>query len=203
MTYCARIVLTKCSDELKVLCMANDKLLAKLKKMVSEPFVRIEHRDAIKLLRKEHVETPFKDEPVFAGDLSGEHERWLVKHFDQPVVVMRYPKAVKAFYMPVHHVVEEDGQKIEYVDCYDLLTDIGETVGGSQRITDEAELVARMKEQGMDPKHLDWYVALRRYGTISHGGNGMGLERFIATLTGIPNVKDCIMFPTTIGHCEY
>lgn len=198
--HCVKQVLLKCPDELDVLDMAAEKLLLpKLKKIASEPFIRIEHRDAIKLLIEAHATTPFADEPVFAGDLSGEHERWLVKHHGQPVVVMRYPKAVKAFYMPVHHVV--DG--IEYVDCFDLLMDIGETVGASMRLTDEKELVSRMTELGIDTKHLDWYVDLRRFGTILHGGGGLGVERLTAVITGMANVKDCISFPLTVHHCTH
>lgn len=198
--YCVSTVLTECQSELTLLDQAVDgKLLAKLTKIASQPFVRIEHRDAIKLLKKAHQSTPFDSEPQFGDDLSGEHERWLVKYFDHPVVVMRYPKAVKAFYMPVHHMVEE----IEYVDCFDLLMDIGETVGGSQRITDEKELVSRMTQFGIDPKQLDWYVDLRRYGTIPHGGCGLGIERLTAVITGMTNVKDCISFPLTVHHCVY
>lgn len=203
MKYCAQKVLTDCVEELRVLAFATPGLVEKLKKMVAEPFVRIQHRDAVRLLKKMHTETPFSEMPEFAGDLSGEMERALVRHFAQPVVVMCYPKAVKAFYMPVDHVVEEDGTKIEYVACYDLLTDIGETVGGSQRITDEAELVARMRAQGMDPSHLDWYVQLRRYGTISHGGCGLGVERFIAYLAGLASVQDACTYPITVKHCTY
>lgn len=202
--YCTEQVLSKCTSEYDILDkLADRKLLTKLKKIVSDPFIKIEHRDAIKLLKKQHKTTPFIDEPKFSGDLSGEHEKFLVKYYDQPVVVMRYPKAVKAFYMPVHHVVENDGLKIEYVDCFDLLMDIGETVGGSMRISDEKELVTRMSELNIDPKHLDWYVQLRRYGSVPHGGFGLGIERLTAVLTGMTNVKDCIAFPITVHHCAY
>lgn len=198
--YCASKVMHQCKEELSVLDFAADKkLIPKLESIITKPFIRIEHRDAITLLKEAHTKTPFVDEPQFAGDLSGEQERYLVKHFGHPVIVMRYPKAVKAFYMPVHHTTEG----IEYVDCYDMLMDIGEVVGGSQRIWDEKELVDRMKENGMDPKHLDWYVDLRRYGSTPHGGMGLGVERLVATLTGMSNVKDCISFPISVHHCIY
>ncbi len=193
--FCASGLLENCKSELEVLDFSsNKKLLPKIKKNVSEPFVRIEHYDAVQLLKEAHVKIPFRDEPDFAGDLSGEHERWLVQHFASPVVVMRYPKNVKAFYMPVSKTREIDGQKIEYVECFDLLMDIGEVVGGSQRIWDEAELVSRMKEQSIDTKHLSWYVDLRRFGSVPHGGAGLGIERLVAVLTGMEKCKRLYLF---------
>ncbi|XWV24508.1 asparaginyl t-RNA synthetase [Tupanvirus deep ocean] len=198
--YCAAQVLEKSQKELDILNKAaENKLIEKLVKIVTEPFARISHREAVTLLRDVHLKIPFVDEPQYAGDLSGEHERYLVKHFGKPVVVMRYPKAVKAFYMPVHHTIET----IEYVDCFDLLMDIGEVVGGSQRIWSESDLLQRMAELGIDSKHLDWYLDLRRYGSVPHGGAGLGIERLVATLTGTSNVKDCISFPLTVHHCTH
>ena len=194
----------ECEDEMAMLDKAcGGKLLPKLQLLASEPFERISHRNAIGLLRETHCHAPFQEEPLYAGDLTGEHERWLVAHFGKPVVVMYYPKKVKAFYMPVHHSEEIDGVKIEYVDCYDLLMDIGEVVGGSQRIWSESELISRMTELEIDPAHLSWYVDLRRYGSAPHGGFGLGLERLVAVITGMDNVKDCTSFPITIHHCKF
>jgi asparaginyl-tRNA synthetase len=202
--FCVEQVIAHCQEELAILNkFSEDTLLPKLQKISSEKFVRIEHKTAIFFLRKVHQDIPFTDEPKYDGDLSGEHERFLVKHFDQPVVVMRYPKAVKAFYMPVCRSEIIDGKTIEYVDCYDLLMDIGEVVGGSQRISDEQTLIDRMNEQKIDLKHLDWYIDLRRYGSVPHGGCGMGIERLVAVLTGMANVKDCISFPLSVHYCKY
>lgn len=203
--YCAYMVLENCKAEIELLDIhAEKKLISKLQALVLEPFIRISHRDVIKLLTEIHQVTPFDELPGFSDDISGEHERFLVKHFGKPVVVMKYPKKVKSFYMPVcERVTEEDGSITEYVDCFDLLTDIGETVGGSQRIWHEKELVDRMTELGIDTEHLDWYVQLRRYGSVPHGGVGVGIERLVACLTGISNVKDCTAFPITIHHCTY
>lgn len=201
--YCAKQILEKCPDEMAVLEKNEAGLEAKVKKIMADPFVRISHYDAVKLLKEANATTAFADEPDFAGDLAGEHERWLVNHFGQPVIVMRYPKAVKAFYMPVADTKEVDGKVVDYVDCFDLLMDIGEVVGGSQRIWDEATLVQRMADIGMDPKHLDWYVELRRYGSVPHGGAGIGIERLTATLTGMANIKDCISFPITVHSCTH
>ena len=202
--YCATEILNKCKNELEVLNKASGgKLIEKIIKIISEPFIRIEHRDAITILRESHKTIPFIEEPQYAGDLSGEHERFLVKHFNHPVVVMRYPKKVKAFYMPIHHCIKEENASIQYVDCFDLLMDIGEVVGGSQRIWNEKELLSRMNELDIDSKHLDWYVDLRRYGSVPHGGFGLGIERLVAALTGMANVKDCISFPLTVHHCTH
>lgn len=202
--YCVKQALAKCPDELAALSMASDKkLIEKLEKISSEPFIRIKHSDAVLLLRENYQSEKFTDKPDFNGDLSGEHERFLVKYFGKPVVVMQYPKNVKAFYMPVCSTSEFEGQVIEYVDCFDLLMDIGEVVGGSQRISDEAELINRMNELSINPKHLDWYVSLRKFGTVKHGGFGIGIERLVAVITGMTNVKDCISFPITVHHCTY
>ena len=202
--YCVQQAMEKCQEEMNILDKAtNGALKTKLDKIMNEPFVRIEHQDAITLLATAHEKEPFLDMPAYDGDLTGEHERFLVKHFNQPVIVMRYPKTVKAFYMPVHHQAEIDGKTIEYVDCFDLLMDIGEVVGGSQRIWAEQDLVSRMMELGIDPKHLDWYIDLRKYGSVPHGGFGLGIERLTAVITGMANVKDCISFPITVHHCKF
>lgn len=203
--YCVSSVLQDvwCS-ELEVLNKAaGGTLLEKLYKIMDQPFERISHRAAIDLLRQAHAETAFQEKPKYSEDLTGEHERYLVAHFGKPVVVMYYPKAVKAFYMPVHHCETIDGETIEYVDCFDLLMDIGEVVGGSQRIWSETELVDRMTELAIDPAHLSWYVDLRKYGSVPHGGFGLGLERLVAVITGMANVKDCTSFPITIHHCKF
>ena len=202
--YCTWKVQTDCPKEMEMLDITSgNKLFDKLNNIIHKPFTRIDHFDAIKILKEAHANQQFTNEPQFDGDLSGEHERYLVKHFGNPVAVMYYPKAVKAFYMPVHHSVEIDNTTIEYVDCFDLLMDIGEVVGGSQRIWKENELVDRMQQNGIDPKHLQWYVDLRKYGSVPHGGFGLGIERLTATITGMENVKDCISFPITVGHCTY
>jgi asparaginyl-tRNA synthetase len=204
--YCINEVLTKCKEEITLLDMASNKtLIEKLKYIASEhePFIRITHENAITLLKEQHETEKFIDIPDYSCDLTGEHERFLVKFFKKPVVVMHYPKNVKAFYMPVVSSKQIDGKIIEYVDCFDLLMDIGEVVGGSQRISNEKELVDRMMELDIDPKHLDWYVSLRRYGTIPHGGFGIGIERLVAVITGMTNIKDCISFPITVHHCQY
>lgn len=199
--FCCQTILEKCVSELAVLERVNKGLIEKIKKIQSEPFIRISHYQAIELLLKEHSTNPFTEEPQFDGDLSGEYERYLVKYFEQPVIVYFFPKTIKAFYMPLSQ--ETNTKSIETVDCFDLLMDIGEVVGGSQRIWDEQTLINRMEEQGIDPLHLDWYVDLRRYGSVPHGGAGLGIERLVMSLTGMSSIKDCISFPITIHSCNY
>lgn len=199
--YCASQLVTKCKQELEILNKVSINHNSKLSKIINQPFIRITHHDAITLLFTAHKVTPFIIEPSYTDDLSGEHEKHLVKHYDHPVFVMYYPKSVKAFYMPIHHQIEQDNNIIEYVDCFDLLMDIGEVVGGSQRIWSESELVQRMADCNISG--LDWYIDLRRFGSVPHGGAGLGVERLVATLSGTTNVKDCISFPITVNHCAF
>nr|WBF70531.1 hypothetical protein [Megavirus caiporensis] len=201
--YCTTQILEKCKNELSVLSFSNKTLLSKLNNIVTQDFIRISHKDAVTLLRQKHEEKSFMEEPKYQNDLSGEHEKYLVQYFNNPVVVTHYPKNVKAFYMPVSHSETIDDKIIEYVDCFDLLMDIGETIGGSQRIWKEKELIDRMTELNIDQKHLKWYVDLRKYGSVPHGGFGLGMERLVAVLTGMANIKDCTSFPITINHCQY
>ncbi|QGR54168.1 asparaginyl-tRNA synthetase [Moumouvirus maliensis] len=201
--YCTSQILKHCESELKVLEFSNKGLIKKLEKIISDKFIRIAHRDAVILLQKFHQKKAFQEKPELNNDLTGEHEKFLVKHFGNPVIVMRYPKQVKAFYMPVHHSVNIEDSTIDYVDCFDLLMDIGEVVGGSQRIWDYDELQNRMDELNIDKSHLKWYLDLRKYGSVPHGGFGLGIERLVAVLTGMINIKDCATFPITVHHCEY
>lgn len=201
--FCVSQVLVKCENELSVLNYSHKILIDKLNKIATEKFTRITHQDAITILKKQHADKSFLEEPQYDNDLSGEHEKFLVQYFDNPVIVTHYPKKVKAFYMPVSHVETINDKTIEYVDCFDLLMDIGETVGGSQRIWKEDELRNRMTELNIDPDHLKWYLDLRRFGSIPHGGFGLGIERLVAVITGMTNIKDCTSFPLTIHHCQY
>jgi len=201
---CANSIITSCLDEVNTLeWHSRGKLKDTLTIISKSPFQRIKHSEAISLLKTIHQGQPFNDEPKFTDDLSGAHERALVSHFGRPVVVTNYPKDIKAFYMPVVFSEEHDGTMIEYVDCFDLLMDIGEVVGGSSRIWDADVLVKNMRDRGMDLKQLDWYIDLRKYGSVPHGGAGLGIERLVASLTGMANVKDCISFPITVHHCVY
>ncbi len=137
--------------------------------------------------------------PVHWGiDLQSEHERYLTeKHAKKPVIVMNYPRSIKAFYMRVN----DDGRTVAAMDV--LAPGIGEIIGGSQREERLDVLDQRMTERGIDKEHYAWYRDLRRYGTVPHAGFGLGFERTLAYVTGLANVRDAIPFPRTPGNARY
>jgi len=171
-------------------------LIAKLQGIVDSEFVRMDYDEAIGILgrAKEKFEFPVR----WGIDLQSEHERYLTeRHAKRPVIVMNYPKAIKAFYMRVN----DDGRTVAAMDV--LAPGIGEIVGGSQREERLAVLDARMVETGLDPEHYGWYRDLRRYGSVPHAGFGLGFERTVAYATGLANVRDVIPFPRTPGNAKY
>jgi asparaginyl-tRNA synthetase len=171
-------------------------IVAKLQGIVDSQFVRMDYTEAISILEKakERFEFPVK----WGIDLQSEHERFLTeKHVKKPVIVMNYPKAIKAFYMRQN----EDGRTVAAMDV--LAPGIGEIIGGSQREERLERLDARMAEVGIDKEHMGWYRDLRRYGTVPHAGFGLGFERTIAYVTGLTNVRDAIPFPRTPGNARY
>src|SRR4029078_12060201 len=171
-------------------------LLAKLAGIVSSEFVRMDYGEAIAVLERAKEKFEF---PVKGGvDLQSEHERYLTeRHAKKPVIVMNYPKDIKAFYMRVN----DDGRTVAAMDV--LAPGIGEIIGGSQREERLEVLDKRVHERGIDKEHYGWYRDLRRYGTVSHAGFGLGFERTIAYVTGLSNVRDAIPFPRTPGNAKY
>jgi asparaginyl-tRNA synthetase len=171
-------------------------LVAKLQGIVASEFVRMDYGEAISVLEKAKQKFEF---PVKWGvDLQSEHERYLTEqHAKKPVIVMNYPKAIKAFYMRVN----DDGNTVAAMDV--LAPGIGEIVGGSQREERLDVLDARMDEHQIDKEHYGWYRDLRRYGTVPHAGFGLGFERTLAYCTGLANVRDAIPFPRTPGNARY
>ncbi|MFO1303704.1 MAG: asparagine--tRNA ligase [Burkholderiales bacterium] len=171
-------------------------IVAKLTGIVEHEFVRMDYTEAIRILEASKQKFEF---PVSWGiDLQSEHERYLTeKHVGRPVILMNYPKAIKAFYMRVN----DDGRTVAAMDV--LAPGIGEIIGGSQREERLDVLDARMKETGLDPAHYGWYRDLRRYGTVPHAGFGLGFERTVAYATGLSNVRDVIPFPRTPGNARY
>jgi asparaginyl-tRNA synthetase len=171
-------------------------IVAKLQGIVQSEFVRMDYAEAISVLEraKEKFEFPVK----WGVDLQSEHERYLTeKHAKKPVIVMNYPKAIKAFYMRVN----DDGRTVAAMDV--LAPGIGEIIGGSQREERLEALDARMDQIGIDKEHMGWYRDLRRYGSVPHAGFGLGFERTIAYVTGLTNVRDAIPFPRTPGNARY
>src|ERR1700704_6457221 len=171
-------------------------LVGKLEGIVASEFVRMDYGEAIAVL--ERAKEPFEFPVKWGIDLQSEHERYLTeKHAKKPVIVMNYPKDIKAFYMRVN----DDGRTVAAMDV--LAPGIGEIIGGSQREERLEVLDARMAERGIDKEHYAWDRDLRRYGTVPHAGFGLGFERTLAYVTGLSNVRDAIPFPRTPGSARY
>ena len=171
-------------------------LVAKLQGIVESEFVRMDYGEAIATLEraKEKFEFPVK----WGMDLQSEHERWLTEqHAKKPVIVINYPKDIKAFYMRLN----DDGRTVAAMDV--LAPGIGEIIGGSQREERLDVLDSRLEELKINKEHYEWYRDLRRYGSVPHAGFGLGFERTIAYVTGLSNVRDVIPFPRTPGNARY
>ena len=171
-------------------------VIAKLQGIIDKPFVRMDYGDAILTLSKPGLKFEY---PVQWGmDLQSEHERYLAeKHVGGPVILMNYPKEIKAFYMRLN----EDNKTVAAMDV--LAPGIGEIIGGSQREERLEVLDERIMAVGLDPAAYSWYRDLRRYGTVPHAGFGLGFERTVAYVTGLSNVRDVIPFPRTPGNARY
>lgn len=156
-------------------------------KKVKPPFYRLTYDEALEKLREEGVEKEWGD------DLGAEDEYTLTKGLEKPLFVWRWPKAVKPFYMKL------DPQNEEYVLNDDLQAPEGhsEIIGGSQRIHDYDELMQRIQEEGMDPRAYEWYVDLRKYGSVPHSGFGLGTERLLKWMLNLEHIRDAIPFPRT------
>ena len=168
--------------------------IERLQTVIDNSFERMDYSEAIEILQTSGQSFEF---PVSWGaDLASEHERYLAEtHVGRPVVVMNYPKDIKAFYMRLN----DDGKTVAAMDV--LAPGIGEIIGGSQR-----EERLDVLEQRMDPhlrEELWWYRDLRRFGTVPHAGFGLGFERLLNYITGMENVRDAIPFPRTPGHADF
>jgi asparaginyl-tRNA synthetase len=171
-------------------------LIAKLNRIVESEFVRMDYTEAVRVLEqsKQTFEFPVK----WGMDLQSEHERYITEQYaKKPVIVVNYPKEIKAFYMRVN----DDDRTVAAMDV--LAPGIGEIIGGSQREERLEVLDARMTGAGLDKEHYGWYRDLRRYGTVPHAGFGLGFERTVAYATGLGNVRDVIPFPRTPGNARY
>ena len=190
-------LLSEREDDMKFFVERVDKdAIARVERFVSASFERMTYTEAIAALEKsgEAFEFPVK----WGMDMQSEHERWLTeKHVGRPVVVMDYPKDIKAFYMRLN----DDEKTVAAMDV--LAPGIGEIIGGSQREERLDVLDARLAAHGLDPKAYWWYRDLRRYGTVPHAGFGLGLERTIIYATGVANIRDVIPFPRAPGLAAF
>lgn len=189
-------VLEKCPEEMEFCDKFIEKgLINKLHKLVNSKFVRIDHKEAIDILKKADKEWEFK--PEYGEDLAKEHEKYLTEYFNGPVFVKNWPKDIKSYYMKLN----PDGKTVAGVDLE--VPGAGEIMGGSQREENYEKLVARMKEMGIATEPLYWYLDLRRYGSVIHSGFGLGFERLLMYITGIENIRDVIPYPRTPNNCDF
>ena len=194
--YVINYVLENAPDEMAFFNQFIDKgLIERLHHVASSDFGRITYTDAVKILEQHNDE--FENKVYWGCDLQTEHERFLTeKEFGRPVFVTDYPKEIKAFYMKLN----PDGKTVAACDC--LVPGIGEIIGGSQREDDLDLLTKRMEELHMDMSQYQFYLDLRRYGSVRHAGFGLGFERCVMYLTGMENIRDVLPFPRTVENCE-
>ena len=195
--YLVKYALENCIDDLEFLNNMIDKgLLERLKFVVNNEFVRITYTEAVSILEGSGRKW---DYPVGWGrDLQAEHERFLVEeHFKKPVILVDYPREIKAFYMKQNN----DGKTVRAMDV--LFPGIGEIIGGSQREEDYDKLMARIRELKLPEKDLWWYIETRKFGTAPHSGFGLGFERLLQFITGMSNIRDVIPFPRTPKNAEF
>ena len=193
----ARHALEHCAEDLALFGKFVDKgLHERLKFVVERPFVRVPYTEAVELLKKSGKQFEF---PVEYGlNLQSEHERFLTEvHFKSPATVFNYPREIKPFYMRLN----DDGKTVTAMDV--LVPGIGEVIGGAQREERLEQLHENMKLHKLKPEDYWWYVDLRRYGTVPHAGFGLGFERLLMFLTGVPNIRDVIPFARTPGSAEF
>jgi len=174
-------VLDRRTDELQRL----ERDTTKLEPTLSRPFPRMNYSDAISILQKKGMAVKLGD------DLGGDEEAALTEGFETPAMVTRYPASIKAFYM------QPDPLDPGLALCLDVLAPegYGEIIGGSQRIHDYDLLLARIREQQLPVEAFQWYIDIRKYGSFPHSGFGMGLERFVAWMCGVPHLRECIPYP--------
>lgn len=195
--YVINYVMENAKEEIEFCNQFVDKgLIDRLNHVRNSDFERVTYTRAIEIL-KEHEEK-FDVKVEWGMDLQTEHERYLTEQiFKKPIFVTDYPKDIKAFYMKLN----PDNKTVAAMDC--LVPGIGEIVGGSQREEDYDKLEKRINESGLDMDSYDWYMDLRKYGSVVHSGYGLGFERLIMYITGIENIRDVLPFPRTVHHCEF
>ena len=162
--------------------------ISKLEK-VKRPFPRISYDEAIEILHKKGNDTPWGE------DFGGDEETLISEEFDKPVMIHHYPMKIKAFYM------KQEGDKAA---CVDMIAPegYGEIIGGGQREEDLNKILEKIKEQGLNPEVFDWYLDLRKYGSVKHAGFGLGIERTVSWICGVPHVRETIPFPRLMDRIK-
>lgn len=194
--YIVRKVLERCPEEI-AFCdkFIENGLIEKLTKLINSNFTKIDHKEAIDILKK--ADRKWEFEPEYGEDLAKEHEKYITEYFNGPVFVKNWPKDIKSYYMKLNL----DGKTVAAVDLE--VPGAGEIMGGSQREENYDKLFARMKEMNIETEPLYWYLDLRRYGSVIHSGFGLGFERLLMYITGMENIRDVIPYPRTPNNCEF
>lgn len=213
--YCIQYIMDHCMDDILFLqerLIEEEKqkpqnerspmpLIEKLRFCVDNDYQRLTYTEAIEILKNSQPNKKGKFVyPItgFGADLQSEHERYLVeKHFQKPVILINYPKEIKAFYMRLN----DDQKTVAAMDI--LFPGIGEMVGGSQREERLDVLLQKMKDFGIHEEEMSWYLDTRRFGTNPHAGFGLGFERLMMFITGMSNIRDVIPFARTPKNCEF
>ena len=195
--YLIRYALENCREDLEFMNKMWDKeLIERLEFVLANDFVRLDYTEGIEILKASGRKFEFPCD--WGCDLQSEHERYLVEeHFKRPVILINYPKEIKAFYMKQN----EDGKTVRAMDV--LFPKIGEIIGGSEREADYGKLSARVAELGMNEQDIWWYLDTRRWGSAPHSGFGLGFERLLLFVTGMGNIRDVIPFPRTPNNAEF
>ena len=190
--YLIRYALENCREDLEFMNkMWDNGLIERLNFVLNHEFKRLDYTGGVEILK-------FEFPCDWGCDLQSEHERYLVEeHFKRPVILINYPKQIKAFYIKQN----EDGKTVRAMDV--LFPKIGEIIGGSEREADYEKLSARVHELGMNEKELWWYLDTRRWGSAPHSGFGLGFERLLLFVTGMGNIRDVIPFPRTPKNAEF
>ena len=194
--YVVKAVLERCPEEMEF-CdkFIENGLIEKLKRVISSKFTRIDHKEAIDILKKADRTWEFK--PEYGEDLAKEHEKYITEYFNGPVFVKNWPKDIKSYYMKLN----PDGKTVAAVDLE--VPGAGEIMGGSQREENYDKLISRMKEMNINTDELYWYLDLRKYGSVIHSGFGLGFERLLMYITGMENIRDVIPYPRTPNNCDF
>ena len=198
--YCVKWALDNCKDDLEFLNNMIDKgLIARLESVVNTEFVHLPYTEGVRILEEAIAKGQKFEFPVYWGcDLASEHERYLVEeYFKRPVIMIDYPKEIKAFYMKIN----EDGKTVQGTDV--LFPQIGEIIGGSVREADYGKLLGEIEARNIPMKDMGWYLDTRRYGSCPHAGFGLGFERLLLFVTGMQNIRDVIPFPRTPRNAEF
>ncbi len=195
--YLLKYALKECREDLNFFnARIQPGLIDMIEAAASSPFAHMTYTDAITELKKHADKFEFK--PEWGCDLQSEHEKFLTEVVHKgPVIVTDYPKDIKAFYMKLN----DDEKTVRGMDI--LVPALGEIIGGSERETRLDVLQNRISELGFDPKNYEWYLDLRRFGSVPHSGFGLGFERLLLYLTGMKNIRDVIPFPRTPKQAEF